>query len=117
MLTKLSSCTRNSAFYRVARVAHLAESNEQLKVGKDRKKGSKIKNSFQQQFAYQVPYLMVLYVHNRRFEKIRLQYSLSRTGPSQLNSSSGPVGQPIVIVSRGGDALGSFLARSQLFHP
>ena len=59
MLTKVSSCTRNSAFFRVARVAHLAESNEQLKVGKDRKKGRKIKNSFQQQFAYQIPYLKV----------------------------------------------------------
>ena len=62
MLTEVSSCTRNSAFSRVARVAHLAESNEQLKVGKDRKKGSKIKNSFQQQFAYWMPYLTVLYV-------------------------------------------------------
>ena len=60
MLTKVSSCTRNSAFFRVARVGHLAESNEQLKVGKDRKKGRKIKNSFQQQFAYQMPCLKVL---------------------------------------------------------
>ena len=59
MLTKVSSCTRNSTFFRVVRVGHLAESNEQLKVGKDRKKGRKIKNSFQQQFAYQMPYLKV----------------------------------------------------------